>query len=896
VPVSVRRTADHVVDLVRSDGPPVVIMTGRTGVGRTSVLFEVGQTLRDDGREVVDIRVARDRVFLGEPGGTTAQHEQDILQVWPADGAHADPAIAHRAAAAVAASLVARQAVVLIDDGQWMDRDAAAVLEALAHRLATTTVRCVCAVALPCPEPLATSGAAALRRLRAQGLVDVVRVPTLDEEATTRAVRALVGAAPSPELVTHVRARSRGVAAAVVEVVSSLRRVDGVRLVSGHAYLVPDPPDEPAPDREPALLQNLRQLGPHAWQTGCTAAALEQAGPALPALLATATEMPMHEVFAHLHDLQAAGVLHHSRDGSWRFLVPVLRDHLRAELGPYQRRMLAALLVRAAWRGEIQLARPDLADHVAAAGRLLPADRAHDELVTAAEQARSGPVRRRHARWWRAAAELATHREDRLRARLEHARASERAGDAPATIAAARALLDDGSALSEDVRHELSYMLVLSLHRNGETDELDRVADGIAPWTGDEAMRTLCRVLAHALRGRWGVADSLLAPSRPIWAARPATRALGDSMKWIADVFSGRLGPDDGLGGDGSPSGGPPWRRRVVADWEIACRLSLGDVKGSWEWARQAGIAASDLFPPHRAALALHEGTPEAPELARRAIAFHDSPEFGPTRGTFYQLYASLSLIKGQLTTARRLTATARTESPALEHVLDFSDATIELVLGDVDAARARLETAFIRARDNHLLVGTDLLLSLLIEIKRNGGDTAGARARARELDQVATALHSPRATVHAAFGRAIAHTDDTAAADCLRLARENGLAHEGAHLALRLALAGLVDPAVLLDVYAFYGRLDALLARAWTRMAMEARGVPVKGRAITKSENERLLGQLLTEGLTNRQIATLLYTSEKSVEGRLGRLLARTGYRSRIELTAALLDGSYVL
>jgi DNA-binding NarL/FixJ family response regulator len=154
--------------------------------------------------------------------------------------------------------------------------------------------------------------------------------------------------------------------------------------------------------------------------------------------------------------------------------------------------------------------------------------------------------------------------------------------------------------------------------------------------------------------------------------------------------------------------------------------------------------------------------------------------------------------------------------------------------------------------------------------------------------------MHSPRATVHAAFGRAIAHTDDTAASDCLRLARENGLAYEGAHLALRLALAGLVDPTVLLDVYTFYGRLDALLARAWTRMAMEARGVPIKGRAITKSENERLIGQLLTEGFTNRQMATLLHTSEKSVEGRLGRLLARTGYRSRIELTAALLDGTY--
>jgi hypothetical protein len=897
MPVSVRRTADDVIGLVRGEeGPPLVILTGRAGVGHTTVLGEVGQALREQSRTVVDIRVARDGVFLSGSADGMAWHEQAGLPPGPVYGARSDSAIAHRAAATVAAALVARDAVVLIDDGQWMNHDAAAVLEALAHRLAGTAARCVCAVALPCPEPLATSGVAALRRLRAKGLVDVVRVPTLDEEATTRAVRALVGAAPSPELVAHVRARSRGVAAAVVEVVSSLRRVDGVRLVSGHAYLVPDGSVEPGPDRESSLLENVRRLGPRAWRTACTAAALGQAGPALPALLATAMEMPMHEAFAHLHDLQAAGVLRHTRDGSWRFLVPVLRDHLRAELGPYERRMLAALVVRATWRGEIQLDRPDLADHVATAGRLLPADRAHTELVIAGEEALQQRPCRRQARWWRAAAELAARDEDRLRARLEHARASQRAGDAPGTITAARALLEDGSALTEDVRHELSYMLVLSLHRNGETDELDRVADGIAPWTGNEAMLALCRVLAHSLRGRWGVADSLLAPSRPVWAARPATRTLGAAITWIADVCAGRIAPQDGPAGDGARE-----RKRDTVvdrtrgeDWEIACRIALGDVEGAWELARRAGIAAADLAPPHRAALALHEGTPDAPELARRAIAFHDSPGFELARTSFYQLYARLSLAKGQLTTARRLTATARTKHPALEHVLDVSDATIELALGDADAARARLEAALNWARDNHLVVGTDLMLSLLTQLDQLSGDAARARARARELDEVAAALRSPRARVHAAFGRAITQADDAAAGNCLRLARENGLEFESARLALYLAEAGLVDPTVLLDVYAFYGRLDALLARHWTRSVMEARGVPVQGRAITKSENERLLGQLLTEGFTNRQMATLLHTSEKSVEGRLGRLLARTGYRSRIELTAALLDGTY--
>jgi DNA-binding CsgD family transcriptional regulator len=263
-------------------------------------------------------------------------------------------------------------------------------------------------------------------------------------------------------------------------------------------------------------------------------------------------------------------------------------------------------------------------------------------------------------------------------------------------------------------------------------------------------------------------------------------------------------------------------------------------------------------------------------------------------RAMFHQLFAGLLLIRGQLTGARTLIAEARDEMPALDHVLDVPEAALDTTLGDRDTARARLEGALDRARDNDLMVGTELLLSMLVEADVTDGDATGARARSRELDEVAAALGTPRALMHAAFARAVAHTDTGSALDCLRTAQRHGQHFEKAHLGLRLAWSGLVDPTTLHDVYDYFGRVDAPLARSWTRSAMETRGVPVPGRAVTKAENERLLGQLLTEGLTNRQIATVLDRSEKSVEGRLGRLFARTGYRSRIELAAALLDGTY--
>ncbi|NUT46072.1 MAG: response regulator transcription factor, partial [Saccharothrix sp.] len=72
------------------------------------------------------------------------------------------------------------------------------------------------------------------------------------------------------------------------------------------------------------------------------------------------------------------------------------------------------------------------------------------------------------------------------------------------------------------------------------------------------------------------------------------------------------------------------------------------------------------------------------------------------------------------------------------------------------------------------------------------------------------------------------------------------------------------------------------------------ARGISVPGRQATVAENESLLAVLVADGLGNKQIATLLGASEKSVEGRLSRLFSRTGYRSRVELAAAMLTGRF--
>lgn len=53
-------------------------------------------------------------------------------------------------------------------------------------------------------------------------------------------------------------------------------------------------------------------------------------------------------------------------------------------------------------------------------------------------------------------------------------------------------------------------------------------------------------------------------------------------------------------------------------------------------------------------------------------------------------------------------------------------------------------------------------------------------------------------------------------------------------------------------------------------------------------------MAALVAEGLTNREMATVLDTTEKSAESRLTRLFQRTGYQSRVELATATLTGEH--
>ena len=109
------------------------------------------------------------------------------------------------------------------------------------------------------------------------------------------------------------------------------------------------------------------------------------------------------------------------------------------------------------------------------------------------------------------------------------------------------------------------------------------------------------------------------------------------------------------------------------------------------------------------------------------------------------------------------------------------------------------------------------------------------------------------------------------------------------------------VDPGEHLT--AAYRAFDALSAAPWRRRAATAlrtRGLTVPrpaqraGAALTDAE--AALVRLVRDGLTNRQIATALHYSPKTVEAYLSRIYAKTECSSRVQLVRAVDAGTVEL
>ncbi|MFJ2814946.1 helix-turn-helix domain-containing protein [Streptomyces sp. NPDC087294] len=792
-----------------------------------------------------------------------------------------------------------RPDVLLMRNLQQLAPDELPLLEDVVRRWGAAGTRCVGTVTLPLPRESRDAFGAVLDGLRRDGLVRQVTLRPLSVRRFAAAVTAEIEAKPEPTLVSWLWRLTRGWPATARAVLRTAREQGLIRVVGRHAHLVSGSTWQRSVAFEDLVL-TVRELAGPAWSVAKAVAVLGQLGDAVPELAAEALGVPEGEVRELLAHLVDAGLVRRRRaDGGWEYRLPLAWAAVWSALGPYERRDLARIAVTALWQGTAHCAdRSYLPERLASAGRLVDPARASAELLAAVEE--SGRDDDRAGRWLLAAARLTPDPAQRPRLLLDHARVCVARGAADEGLESLRAVLrDHRDGLRPHQLLDVCYSYLAALYRAGDLDALQRIAtDGVLDGSGtvEPLERAVVRGCALLLLGRWREARDVIGPvrdealrggDRAGWDAWRAEFLLADAELW--------LGLGDGTARDEAGLAAR-YRAGEATDFEVPARigalLTLGEIGRAEELLDQTGYRAGQLGTASRMLIAFHRGRPrEALDLTRRS-AVTGTHTCDAVESAMYHHAVVLLVSGGRLNRASELIALARARQPNLPHLLTSAEALCELVFGEAERAVSLLRGAVRRAEAEGVVAGTELLWLRVADVAMSLGRPEALVRCLAKAEWVAHRLGTDRAEMARLVLHAAVHGDASAGQEALRLARWREQPLEEGAVLTRLIRHGLGDAEMLRDTYALLGGVDALMPRFWLRTLMRARGVAVPGRQATAAENERLLGVLVSEGLTNRRIAQILGTSEKSVEGRLSRLFARTGHGSRVELATALLTG----
>ncbi|MGY1496061.1 AAA family ATPase [Streptomyces sp. QTS52] len=895
----------RVVDLAISpDSAPLVLITGPIGMGRSTVLAAVRSELVARGCTPLSLRVARnerDRPYSLASrlsAELAALHQGGDVRRTAKDTAPLAEAGRQVAAELRSALTASDKLTVLIDDAHWTDPGSRAVLLPLARTLAAGTVTFVCTVR---PSPADPAGdLAALEQLQAASLAEVVSLRPLREPEISALIARRLQARPTAALLSYLQRECRGRPAAVLAALAGHQRTGELYVYDRHVYLTsPDRPPELPIDLPP--IEYLRRLGGPVWSVAKAAAVLLPLGGAATRLIAEAVGRGEDEVRGSLLTLCAEGVLRQGpENGHWRFRLPLLTSALTGCLGPYERRRLAQLAVTAIWAGDATADDRYLAEQLVTAGRFVDSRRASRELLAQGTAAMldDGYFAERCLR---AAIELITEPQQRAWALVTHATACHvhlrfaEAGDS-----AFRVLSEHAHLVSSEALFEMEMVYIAALAGTLNTAALTEICDGgRRSLPGGEGHRILVRCVALCHLDRWREADEHLVSQRHIWRRdNDVVVALGLQISECVDAYLGRTKPLDQAVADP-----PEWalwasgtRHRFERLRQLARTLmAFGELDRA-----DRLLTAYELpsryrtLPDHVVAASQSGHWDRALDLARLGLATGFSVGELPSHTLVSRETSVILGARGRLTEARLVIERARTVQPVMLHLLAVPESFLDEALGNTEQAGRVIVDGLAQAVERGLVVGMDVLWLRRAELELARGDRATAQRCVTRVRRTAELIGTGRARLCHLLATAMVHSDRAAAAEAVRLARQRAQPLELADTIAMAVRHEVADAELLLEAYAVYGDLDALLRRAQLRNLMRERGVAVPHRGVVIAENERLLATLVTEGLTNRELAAVLGGSAKSVESRLGRLFKRTGYRSRVELASAMLTHEY--
>jgi DNA-binding NarL/FixJ family response regulator len=287
----------------------------------------------------------------------------------------------------------------------------------------------------------------------------------------------------------------------------------------------------------------------------------------------------------------------------------------------------------------------------------------------------------------------------------------------------------------------------------------------------------------------------------------------------------------------------------------------------------------------------------EALSLGRRVLANGQAFSRAPNTHTLFAWMAECLLARGYVTGAGRMLASApRPPEGPLTVFLDAAQAQVLRTLDRDEEAEQVLRGSLAAADARGHVYATAELLAVLADLHADAGRTDRAARCVERLRGLAARTSGDRARLlHLLASARLLRAEQPAEArgrlrEAVELARARRQPFETA-VTLAAAAAGEAGPPGLLhEAYELFGSTGSLLARFHTRSALREAGLSVPGRRQATAESEQLLAVLVADGLSNREIATVLRISEDAVANRLSRLFARTGLRSRTELASAVL------
>ncbi len=873
-----------------SDLPTVALVAGEAGIGKTRLVREVlAEIAADPTRDVV--------VFTGaaEPGSLARSYDL-VAQLAPAGSVQpAVDALALITEISVPPVGEGRTVVVVADDLHWVDAESAGFIDELARRPLPNVV--IVGTYRPSDLRRGSPGGDLVSRLERRNEVEQIRLDRLARLEVGAMMSAIAAAPVSSGAVEAVTRRSAG----VPFVVEELMRCIGPDTCSGDVFDVQLPWS-----LEEAVRQQLGGLG--TLERTIVDALAVLAEPAGFEVLAAVSALADRELLGALRELMERGVVVELRGDRLWFAHALVADSVLHQLLGRERRRLHGRCFAA-----LQELTPD--DHGALARHALGAGR-YDEIVAIARRGARQYLDRgasfqalrlaceglaedgdeldllavateaawrlgfqsealSHARRW---LELATAERDRIDAQRYVGRLlvelSDRDGaDAVVEqLAADAARFEQGGMVAEQARAEAAVaQLVMLRHDPAAIDWAERAMEH-ARAAGDRAVEVQAKVEhASALLTRTNREEALAA----LQDAAASAALVGDGVS-RARAINNMM--------ELLPPAAPETAalRRELHDTAVAVGLDKLGALNVMLWDAVAADAEGDLAEYRRLVDVWAAGQPA---LQR-----------GPGK---YAATARIAIEEGRLADAHAALPIVDLCSIDCADIHSIGTLSNHLALAglerDVDAARSVWQ---------HMCGGEPLpdgwgVATLVVD------GVASALAAGMTPDEVRAVFDSRLLAGHPSAARIRATSDG------LVLLAEHR--HDEAVVALRRALEtaendvtrpvqGLMEIALAQSLLATGDRAGARraadaavtsLARwpGWRRDRAEALAARLESSALrTNGEltaRESEVAALITEGLSNGQLAERLFISPKTAAVHVSNILAKLGLSTRAEIAA---------